>query len=380
MRFGDIPVAIQLAHAANVNVCFVSHRGMGKSTSLERIARELGFEFLMLNGANLPPEDVRGYPWANTERMVMEYLPPADIPIKGRVGPKGIWFWDELGRFPTEVQNALLKALTERVIGNHELEPGWIIVAATNPWGNEEYTQAGSVDEAFLDRFAFITLSVDPDYAADWSYWLSAQTDVDPEDANRVIAAVNFNHKWLGELSTPQLGFEVKPSPRSIHAYLRVTKQARILAAGQPQNVQAQIDRVRREIAMGLIGPLYSQLDDFSMPLTPDDVLAGKATAEAVAKLKREELVALMMAIATKPEEWYNGSKEKSQNLADFLALIAEGPERDLAVRVILEREALSRWLCNYPKVSTLVAGAQMGFVIPSASGKKKKGGDAIAG
>lgn len=184
MNFNDIarvlPALLDTPHAS---IELQSPPGVGKSEFVEQLIEEYsrrdGFEwgFATCFLATMTPSDLMGYMVPSKMRvgdrmdaLVSEFtLPPWMLTRDGRTVfdfKRGILFLDEFGQGEADVKRAAAELLRAGRLGNHELPPGWSVVAASNR--AQDRSGVTKTFDFIIDRK--FTLEVTPDPAA-WEVW-----------------------------------------------------------------------------------------------------------------------------------------------------------------------------------------------------------------
>lgn len=126
--------AIEIALQADTPLFIMGSFGIGKSTIVKQVAKELNLELIDIRLSQVQQFDLMGYPKDVNGRM--EYLPLADIPIESDPLPNGKNGWlillDELNSADKYVQGAAFKLVLDRQIGKHHLHPNVRIICAGN--------------------------------------------------------------------------------------------------------------------------------------------------------------------------------------------------------------------------------------------------------
>lgn len=135
--------------------------GVGKSTIVKSIAKELGVEFRDIRLAEMERCDVGGIP--SVENGVTKWNVPNIWPTDPK--SKGIILLDEITAAPADVQVAAYQICLDRTIANanYRLPDGWFIVAAGNRV--EDRAVAKVMSSALANRFMHFELEAD---AEDW--------------------------------------------------------------------------------------------------------------------------------------------------------------------------------------------------------------------
>lgn len=104
--------------------------GVAKSGVLKTYAKMCGLYTKVLLGSLLDPTDLAGMPVP--EKNYVRYL-PAQWVHQLNEAENSVLFLDEFRGCTAEVQNAMLRVVHERVVGDVQLHEGCRIVAAANP-------------------------------------------------------------------------------------------------------------------------------------------------------------------------------------------------------------------------------------------------------
>ena len=147
--------------------------GAGKSDMMRQVCTALGITCKDERVPTLDPVDLRGVP--SVENGFTLFNVPNLLPKVDRDGEYGIFFLDELPTAQPAMQAACYQLTLDRKIGDYELPPGWVVMAA----GNEVGHKAGAhrMLTALANRFGHYHLEVDVD---EWLNWgLSAGIDED---------------------------------------------------------------------------------------------------------------------------------------------------------------------------------------------------------
>lgn len=215
-------------------ICIHSSPGVGKSTIVGGVAKELGVDFIDVRLAQMEPCDILGLPVPDKETKTMNWF------INGRwpQDPKsrGILFLDELTSSPPETALAAYELILDRRLGNlYKLPDGWMIVAAGNL--TTDRAIARTMSSALANRFMHFELQAN---AEDWVLW-AQYNDVHPS----VIGFINYRPGMLFNMENENLerGW---PSPRS---WERVSHMVKLY--GNSGHCESS---TLRKIVYGLVG------------------------------------------------------------------------------------------------------------------------------
>lgn len=154
----DEMLALQVAILANLPTILWGLPGEGKTASIEGLAAALGAHAEVIIGSQFEPTDIAGQPWVLDGHV--QHLPPgwawriSNLPP----GTPAVVFFDELDKCPMAVQNACLRIIRERVVGDSRLPATCRMVAAANP------PELGGWDlpAPMANRFVHIDWRMDP--------------------------------------------------------------------------------------------------------------------------------------------------------------------------------------------------------------------------
>ena len=150
---------IEAGRDSDVSVWLWGPHGIGKSESVEQVAKKLGIGFIEVRAALTEAGDWMGLPLESKDEhgnTVAQFAMSSFLPQDPNW--EGILFLDELNRARPDIINCVFQLVLNRKIMNHyNLPKGVSIVAAGNP-GDADY-DVTSIDPALLGRFCHIDLS-----------------------------------------------------------------------------------------------------------------------------------------------------------------------------------------------------------------------------
>jgi hypothetical protein len=185
-----------VAKSVRVPVLLWGAMGIGKSMLVRDVAASQGLPCIDLRLAQQEPGDLIGLPRTVDGRTV--WSKPSWWPDPGT---RGVLFFDELNRAPTDVRQAIFQVVGDWRLHTHELPPGWCIVAAANP--DSGGYQVETLDPAMLRRFCQIRVVSS---AVQWLEWAeSAGID------DRIRAFVRGNPRLLA--LDEDFALEARPTP-----------------------------------------------------------------------------------------------------------------------------------------------------------------------
>jgi hypothetical protein len=152
--------------------------------------------------AQMDPTDIRGIPYYNKEKGLMDWAPPIDLPSEEDASkyPVVVLFLDEMNSAAPSVQAAAYQLILNRRIGKYELPDNVVMVAAGNREGDRGVTYR--MPAPLANRFVHLEMRVDFDSWLQWAannnihkdvigYISFAKQDLydfDPKSASRSFA------------------------------------------------------------------------------------------------------------------------------------------------------------------------------------------------
>jgi len=142
--------------------------GIGKSELAQQIADEEGGLLIDLRMPLLEPTDLRGIPYFNKEKGVMDWAPPIDLPDEELAAkyPIVILFLDEMNAAAPAVQASGYQLILNRKIGRYTLPNNVVIIAAGNRESDKGVTYR--MPAPLANRF--VHLEMRPDFTC-WHEW-----------------------------------------------------------------------------------------------------------------------------------------------------------------------------------------------------------------
>lgn len=189
-------------NVTEVPLHFMGPSQIGKTQIVSQVGAKYGLKVINIRvGENADVGDLIGIPRVHDGRTV--WAVPEWWPEEGseeRV--VGIVFLDEINRGEDDKRQALFRFLENGKLHTHELPPGWIRVAASNPYNSERIYQVAELDPAFVKRLCNIGLIPSVE---DWKEYARSAGF-----AEAVVSYINDG----GNLFVPEdFSFFVEPAP-----------------------------------------------------------------------------------------------------------------------------------------------------------------------
>ena len=170
--------------------------GIGKSSVVKQVAKNLDLELIDLRISQLAPTDLRGLPYTKDGRA--HFAIPSFFPDTG----KGIIFCDELNLCSPSVMGIAQQLILDRQVGDYTVPEGWFIIAAGNR--TEDRAAISQMPAPVANRFIHFHIDSSLD---SWKEYAIAQ-NID----EKILAFLNFRPQLLYNFEKNQTAW---PSPRS---------------------------------------------------------------------------------------------------------------------------------------------------------------------
>lgn len=170
--------------------------GIGKSSVVKQVAKNLDLELIDLRISQLAPTDLRGLPSIKDGRA--HFAVPSFFPDTG----KGIIFCDELNLCSPSVMGIAQQLILDRQVGDYKVPEGWFIIAAGNR--TEDRAAISQMPAPVANRF--IHFHIDSSLDSWKEYAIGAGIN------EKILAFLNFRPQLLYNFEKNQSAW---PSPRS---------------------------------------------------------------------------------------------------------------------------------------------------------------------
>jgi hypothetical protein len=260
--------------------CFKSKRpvflwgppGIGKSDMIAEITREMGGHMIDLRMATMEPTDLRGIPFFNKDKGVMDWAPPIELPDAELASqyPIIVLFLDEMNSAAPAIQAAGYQLVLNRRVGKYVLPDNVVIVAAGNRDSDKGVVYR--MPSPLANRFVHLEMRVDHE---SWEEW----------------AILNTIHKdvigYLGFAKQDLFDFDPKSSSRSF-ATPRSWSFVSELVADESVDNDTLMNLISGAVGEGLARKFMAHRKISSQLPNPVEILQGK-----VKDLKIKEISAM---------------------------------------------------------------------------------------
>jgi len=308
--------------------------GVGKSSILEQVCKQMGMKHLDLRLAQIDPTDLRGIPVPNRETKRVDWFYPSFWPAsyeegenkgKGVDGP-GVIFLDEIDKAPVSVKNAALQLVLDRRVGDYCLPTDWAIIAA----GNREEDGALSmpIGTALSNRMIHVEVEADIEVWAKWA----RKNDVNEQIIGFLLANTDKLYN--------NTGHHAFPTPRSWVAASNLIKD------NPPADRRKEL--IKAAVGEGVVHEYEAWVNIYSK-VDPEAILTG--TMPVLEGKDQSYRYAVTLSVAFYANK--RGVSKYMGNICKFLDLL--GPE----LRVCFLRQQSPKALeemATAPELETIVA------------------------
>lgn len=288
--------------------------GIGKSELVGGIAEELGGVCVDIRLGQVEPTDLRGIPYFDRDRGVMNWAPPIDLPSQEFADkhPIVVLFLDEMNQAAPAVQGAAFQLVLNRAVGTYKLPDNVVVIAA----GNRESDKGISYRMPTPLANRFVHLEMRPDFDA-WQQWA-----VNNRIHKDVVGYISFAKQDLYD-------FDPRSSGRSFATPRSWTFVSELLEDGDDQT---NMDLIAGTIGEGLAVKFMAHRKIASNMPKPEDILAGK-----VKELKTKEVSAMYSLTISMCYELQDSYTKLAQGGKDAKGLAAWYDQSDNFLRFVMD-------------------------------------------
>jgi len=251
-----------------IKKCFAKKRplflwgppGIGKSEVVADITRELGGLMIDLRLGQMDPTDIRGIPFYNRDKNVMDWAPPIDLPDTETAGqyPVVVLFMDEMNSAPPAVQAAAYQLVLNRRVGKYILPDNVVLVAAGNRESDKGVTYR--MPTPLANRFVHLEMRVDFPVWQEWAVSNGIHKDV--------VGYLSFAKQDLYD-------FDAKSASRSFATPRSWTFVSELLA-DEDVDETTYTDLIAGAVGEGLAVKFMAHRKIAGKMPKPEDILSGK--------------------------------------------------------------------------------------------------------
>jgi len=333
--------------------------GIGKSELVAGITDELGGLMIDLRLSQMDTTDLRGIPFYNKEKGVMDWAPPIDLPDDETAAqyPIVVLFLDEMNSAAPAVQAAAYQLVLNRRVGKYRLPDNVVMVAAGNRESDKGVTFRMPMPLA--NRFVHLELRVDHQ---SWETWATAN-----KIHKDVVGYVGFAKQDLFEFDSRSAS-RAFASPRTWSFVSQFCEDH--------DGTDAELtDLIAGTVGEGIAIKFMAHRKVAGKMPNPTDILSGKVKDLQTKEVSAQYSLAVSLCYELQ-DHFKNGAKPEVWNpMADnFLAFMMNNFNTELVV--MGARTALTTF--NLPLVPTKLKNfdefhKRFGKYILAASAKDSK-------
>lgn len=249
--------------------------GIGKSDLVDQVTTELGGKVFDLRLAQMDPTDLRGIPYYNKAKNLMDWAPPIDLPdeAEAKKWPIIVLFLDEMNSAAPAVQAAAYQLILNRRVGKYHLPENVVMCAAGNRESDKGVTYR--MPTPLANRFVHQEMRVDFDSWEGWAvrnhvhkdivgYLSGAKQDLydfDPKSASRSFATPRswvFTSELIEDEDKTDKNTTLNLVAGAIGEGLAVKFMAHRKVASKMPKPQDILDGTVKDLAIKDISAMYS--------------------------------------------------------------------------------------------------------------------------
>ena len=291
--------------------------GIGKSELVEGITSELNGLMIDLRLGQMEPTDIRGIPYYNKDKGVMDWAPPVELPDEATASqyPIVVLFLDELNSAPPSVQSAAYQLILNRRIGKYHLPKNVVMVAAGNRESDKGVTYR--MPTPLANRFLHQEMKVDFASYQEWAVKNKIHKDV--------VGYLSFAKQDLYD-------FDAKSASRAFATPRTWTFVSQLLEDEDGDN-DTLTNLIAGTVGEGLAVKFMAHRKVSSKMPNPADVLAGKVKDLNVKEVSAMYSLVISMCYELKDAVEKKVEDKKFHEMADnFLGFMMKNFETELTV------------------------------------------------
>jgi hypothetical protein len=290
--------------------------GIGKSELVEGITRDLGGLMIDLRLGQMEPTDIRGIPFYNKDKNIMEYAPPGDLPDAETAAqyPVVVLFLDEMNSAPASVQSAAYQLILNRRVGKYVLPDNVVMVAAGNRESDKGVTYR--MPTPLANRFIHQEMKVD---FASWQEW-AVQNNIHKD----VVGYLSFAKQDLYD-------FDAKSASRAFATPRSWSFVSQLLSDSVDDETATNL--IAGTVGEGLAVKFMAHRKIAGRMPRPEDILSGKVTDLNVKEVSAMYSLVISMCYELKGAVEKKMDSKEFHNMADnFFSYMMKNFETELVV------------------------------------------------
>ena len=291
--------------------------GIGKSELVEGITKELDGLMIDLRLGQMEPTDIRGIPYYNKDKGVMDWAPPVELPDEATASqyPIVVLFLDELNSAAPSVQSAAYQLILNRRIGKYHLPKNVVMVAAGNRESDKGVTYR--MPTPLANRFLHQEMKVDFASYQDWAVKNKIHKDV--------VGYLSFAKQDLYD-------FDAKSSSRAFATPRTWTFVSQLLEEDDGDN-DTLTNLIAGTVGEGLAVKFMAHRKVSSKMPNPVDILKGKVKDLQVKEVSAMYSLVISMCYELKAAVENKAPDKEFHEMADnFLGYMMKNFETELTV------------------------------------------------
>jgi hypothetical protein len=291
--------------------------GIGKSELVEGIASDLGGLMIDMRLGQMEPTDIRGIPFYNKDKGVMDWAPPVELPDEETANqyPIVVLFMDELNSAPPSVQSAAYQLILNRRIGKYRLPDNVVMVAAGNRESDKGVTYR--MPTPLANRFIHQEMKVDFASYQEWAVQNRIHKDV--------VGYLSFAKQDLYD-------FDAKSASRAFATPRSWTFVSQLLE-DESNDDDTLTNLIAGTVGEGLAVKFMAHRKIASKMPNPVDVLSGKVKDLNVKEVSAMYSLVISMCYELKAAVESKVEDKKFHEMADnFLGYMMKNFETELTV------------------------------------------------
>ena len=290
--------------------------GIGKSELVEGITKDLGGLMIDLRLGQMEPTDIRGIPFYNKDKNIMEYAPPGDLPDAETAAqyPVVVLFLDEMNSAPASVQSAAYQLILNRRVGKYVLPDNVVMVAAGNRESDKGVTYR--MPTPLANRFIHQEMKVD---FPSWQEWA-----VNNNIHKDVVGYLSFAKQDLYD-------FDAKSASRAFATPRSWSFVSQLLNDGVDDETMTNL--VAGTVGEGLAVKFMAHRKIAGRMPKPEDILNGKVSDLNVKEVSAMYSLVISMCYELKGAVEQKVDSKKFHEMADnFFSYMMKNFETELVV------------------------------------------------